>query len=208
MKLITKSEQAVARLNSLLPLSERKNNLDASVRRIYMRLIQQLAYQGSVQQDMDAEVLNELVQLDLVTCDPQTGNIDGAYPFTHRNTPHRLIYNEVDIHAMCAVDALAVAAVFSFRVKILSQCALSQENIIIIQNGVRVEKASPSLDIHVGVSWQSPGSCAAENLCVDMVFLQNRETAVQWQSRFTDSDIFTLDEAIDFARDYFEPLLK
>ncbi len=203
-----RAENAIERLNTLLPLAQRKQQLDEESLTAYRKIMQQLAFYGRINDKFETDIINKLSGQDLIVIDEKTGKIKGAYPFSLQQTAHHLVYNEVNIYAMCALDALAVSAVYGFRMKITSQCGLTETPITIILNGDSTEKVSPFNDVQLGVQWQDPGSCAADNLCLQMVFLKDRKTAEQWQSRFAGSDIFTLDEAIYFAGEYFKPLLK
>ena len=132
----------------------------------------------------------------------------GAYPFTTEKTPHTVEISGVKTYAMCAVDALSISPMFDSEVTIESRCQVSGAPIRIRQFQMEILEAQPSLHVHVGVRWQSTRGCAAHSLCMEMVFVCDRETAVKWQSEDRENtSIFTLSEAIEFGAGFFLPLV-
>jgi mercuric reductase len=110
---------------------------------------------------------------------------------------------------MCAVDALAIAAMFSTETLIQSSCQVSGEPVSIHQKGKEVLEAVPSAGVRVGVRWQRVVDCAAHVLCRQMVFLRDQDTALDWLNADPLSkEVFTLQEAIEFGEAFFLPLLE
>ena len=61
---------------------------------------------------------------------------------------------------------------------------------------------------YVGIRWQSTSGCAAQSLCLEMVFLADRATAESWrQDDPGNIDVFTLRDAVAFGAAFFRPLL-
>jgi hypothetical protein len=66
--------------------------------------------------------LAALAREDLVHCDPATGTILVAYPFSGRPTEHRVcIDGREEVFAMCAIDALGIAPMLEQPIEIVSR---------------------------------------------------------------------------------------
>lgn len=212
---------AVSRLTATLPLKPRQQQLEPALATLHRDILYAFVEQGRplTREEMgrimggedtgiDA-ALARLSQDDLVVLDGLQKRVVGAYPVTVEETPHQIKINGNTIHAMCALDAVSVSPMFEREVVINSRCHLSGMPIQIRQRGKQVLAIQPASDVHVGVRWQSTCGCAAHNLCMEMVFLKDRETAKQWQGDDNENiSIFTLTEAIEFGARYFIPLLK
>jgi hypothetical protein len=156
-----------------------------------------------------AALLERLGRDDLVVLDAGSREPLGAYPMTAEPTPHFLTVNGRQVNAMCAVDALAVGAMFDAEVTIDSRCHVTGAPIRIRQSGHRILAAEPGTDVRVGVRWQTPEGPAAHSLCLEMVFLRDGEVAAQWQGLDAENiSLFTLDEAVDFGARFFLPLFE
>lgn len=196
------------RLNTLLPLLERKKKLTKKCRETHSNILNAFAQTTLVENDYDPELLDMLAAQDLIVFDKDNKIISGAYPFSQKETPHQIYINNEKIYAMCAFDAVAISPVFNIKTKIISNCYLTQEKVVIKQSGNQLEKVTPTADVHIGIRWQTPGSCAAQSLCMEMVFLLDNKVANQWRDNNADKDIYCLDEAIAFATSYFKPLVS
>jgi hypothetical protein len=84
--------------------------------------------------------LSNMASQDLVQRDPATGRIRAAYPFSGVPTPHRVTLfaiqsgepkdqRDVQVFAMCALDALGIPLMLGRSAEIVSQDALSGEPI-------------------------------------------------------------------------------
>lgn len=200
-------EVALEKLNSLLPLVERKRNLDAEHQIAHRNILNSFARYGKVDNNIEPSILNLLYENDLIVLDDDK-NIVGAYPFSLRKTAHHISNENIDIFAMCAFDAVSIAPVFNEKIKTVSHCHITNEKIEIQQDSNKLIKVYPSEDIHIGIRWQSAGICAADNLCMEMVFLLNKDVALQWSRGDENFSIYSLADAIDFAVSYFKPLLQ
>lgn len=197
---------ALKKLNELLPLKERQIKLNSKLYNLHQKILYSFALDGKSLDDVDQLSLNELTSNDLIVLDDKN-NIVGSYPFSIKKTVHRVFNDSIDLYAMCAFDAISIAPVFNINTNIVSQCHISKEEINIIQNGNEIKNVTPSKNIYVGIRWQSAGVCAAENLCMEMVFLKDREKAMQWKGSEDSFSIFNLKDAIEFSIKYFKPLL-
>ncbi len=209
-------QQAVARLQSLLPLTQRLSEQSKPAKGVHRAILCEFARSGAVP-GVDAlerlarprrldELLASLTAADLIVRTP-AGAVVGAYPFTLEHTAHRLILPAATVNAMCAVDALAVAPVFDCAVATASACAVTGAAIEVRQHGRRLMGVSPTQPL-VGVGWRKPHSCAAHSLCRDMIFLRDDEVAASWVKSDPQSRaLYSLEEAIAIGAAFFAPLL-
>lgn len=117
----------------------------------------------------EAEVRDSLLRLrerDLVVLDAHSEIIEGAYPFTERDTGHRVRIDGQTVNAMCAVDALGIGDMSGCNVEIDSRCRSCGAPVRITtrENGRALEEARP----HTTVVWlglRYEGGCAARSLC-------------------------------------------
>ncbi|MFH0995854.1 MAG: alkylmercury lyase family protein [Pseudomonadota bacterium] len=211
--------EAVERLNQLLPLKLRQEQLPTDLRAVHRGILNGfVSYGRPLNRDEISVLLNttdietglkQLLEDDLVVLGSDGKHVLGAYPMTSEKTAHRLTVNQVTVNAMCALDALSVSPMFGHEVTINSQCCVTGDPIVIRQKNRRILEAKPSADVHVGVRWQSTCGCAAHSLCTEMVFLRDKIVAGTWQGCNADACwIFPLPEAVEFGAAFFTPLMK
>jgi mercuric reductase len=210
---------AVQRLNDQLPLKLRQTALPPELANVHRVTLASLANQGrppnreELQEllaggDVDA-ALTRLANDDLIVLDSTGTEIAGAYPMTTETTPHHLRVNRQPVNAMCALDSLSVGPMFNAEVEISSRCHVTGTAITIHMQGETLLEVSPSPDVHVGVRWQNPSACAAHSMCLEMVFLKDLPTALEWQAGDTENtSLFSLQDAIAFGAGFFTPLLQ
>ena len=151
--------------------------------------------------------LAHLGEVDLVVLSENRREILGAYPVTTENTPHLVCVGGRTIHAMCALDALSVGPMFEVPLMIESHCRVTGAEIHIELDGERIIAARPP-SVRVGVRWQAPSGSAAHSLCMEMVFLQDEESAGRWHGGDLENhSLFNLEQALAFGGRYFRPLL-
>lgn len=211
-------KQALFRLNALLPLAERQAALDAPLQRLHRNTLKLFVELGRAPRSdelaADTRInavraaLERLRDNDLIVLD-RDGEVTGAYPFSAEATPHRVLVDDREVHAMCAVDALAISPMFHLPVVIESRCHVSEQAIRLCQNGASIDPQRSSQGVYVGIGWRSPGCCAAHSLCREMVFFASRALALEWQSGQVDiRSVFSLNEAIRLGMAFFLPLLE
>ncbi|MEJ2686570.1 MAG: organomercurial lyase [Gammaproteobacteria bacterium] len=207
----------LARLNGVLPLAARQRALAPATRELHRAVLSGFATRGhppsrAVLQarDPDADLdglLAALAGQDLIVLGPD-GEIAGAYPMTTEATPHRVQVNGHWIHAMCALDALAVAPMYDTATRVESTCHVTGTPVVLKQSAGTIVEASPCADIRLGIRWQDTGGCAAHSLCRDLVFLADPDIAAGWAgtdpSRYS---LFTLPQAAALASAFFRPLV-
>ena len=201
-------EVGLEKLNSILPLKERQQSLEPEARKIHREILNSFAANGKASEDIDPGILKILESNDQVVLDESKTKVIGAYPFSLKMTAHRIYNDQIDLYAMCAFDAIAIAPVFNVNINVESHCYVTNEPIEIIQHADKVISVKPSEDIYIGIRWQSAGSCAAESLCMEMLYLKDEATAKQWQGGKEDYSIYPLPDAIEFATRYFKPLIS
>jgi mercuric reductase len=228
--------QALRRLHDILPLKERQDSLEKPLRDLHHAILRSFRDRGraltreeiaaflggdeaaaravAMLGSFDLVIRNELVLRDantnqLVVFDAKGGEVVGAYPMTSEPTAHKVTIGAHTLYAVCAVDALAIAAMFSIETLIDSRCHVTGEPVSIHQRGKSIVEARPSDAVQVGVRWQRLVDCAAHVLCRQMVFLKDRATAFAWlQADPLSKEVFTLEEAIEFGDAFFRPLLE
>jgi mercuric reductase len=215
----TSISNAVQRLNEQLPLKARQQALPPELASVHRATLSSLARQGRPPNreelgellgngDIDA-ALARLANDDLVVLNPACTGIAGAYPMTTEETPHHLKVNKQPVNAMCALDSLSVGPMFDAEVEISSRCHVTGTPITLHMQGETLQEVSPSPEVHVGVRWQNPSACAAHSMCLEMVFLQDQTTALEWQAGDTENtSLFNLQDAIAFGAGFFTPLLQ
>lgn len=211
---------ALERLNALLPLKQRQDSLPIDLKRIHQQILRSFALESvAPTTEQLAKVLNDggdlaaalqtLAEKDLIVLNGLGNAVAGAYPMTTEQTPHKVSIDKHSIYAMCALDAVSIAPMFETRVMINSVCHVTGESIQIHQNANGILDAQPSLDVMIGIRWQTPWGHAAHSLCTEMVFLKDKATAGKWQHGDVDYiSVLTLDKAIDVGKRFFLPLLE
>ena len=201
-------DTALDKLNSLLPLVKRQKNLKPEYRILHREILDSFSCHGKAPDNIEQSALKILEDNDLIVLDDEEQQIVGAYPFSLKKTAHHIFNDNIDIYAMCAFDAVAIAPVFNIKLNTISHCHVTNERIEISQDSTELLTAKPSTGIFIGIRWQFPGICAADILCMEMVFLKDKNIALQWQGRNKSHSVFPLHDAIVFSINYFKPLLN
>ncbi|MGF1644207.1 MAG: alkylmercury lyase family protein [Thiotrichales bacterium] len=210
-------DNSLLRLNELLPLKARQDQLSPTLKALHQAVITSLVTRGRApsRSDVAAQVGEDQVDAalarlgadDLVVLSADRREILGAYPVTTENTPHEVRVNDQRIHAMCALDALSVGPMYNVPVAIHSRCRVTGATIEIQQDAERIVEASPTAT-RVGVRWQAPLGSAAHSLCMEMVFLGDDAAAQTWHGGDLEyHSVYTLEQAVEFGARYFRPLL-
>ena len=211
-------KQAVDKLNDLLPLAARQQQLDAELTTLHKAILGTFVEQGRplpiteaasyLSQHSVEQAFQLLAQNDLIVLDVEQQMVMGAYPLTYEVTPHVVEVNGHAINAMCALDALSVAPMFEVETTVKSSCAISGTPILIHMQGEQITSVEKGDDLYVGIRWQAPCGAAAHSLCRDMVFLFGLEAAEKWQQRSDiEGSMFNLPTAVAIGSAFFRPLL-
>jgi mercuric reductase len=112
---------------------------------------------------------------------------------------------------MCALDALAVSPMFGMQTQINSQCRVSSDPVHIVQSGKKIDNLNEVKDTQFGIAWGASNKhvCVADSLCMEMMFLRDTHVANQWLDEDPENrETFTLSEAVEFADQFFTPLMS
>ena len=212
----TNVENAVKRLNKMLPLAERQQSLDSELGNVYQNILYSYVQRGtSMNRDEIArqvsnidDALKILKDNDMVVFD-SSGEPVGAYPFTMEPREHEVTVNSHRVHCMCALDALAVSPMFGMETTIDSRCHVTGEAIDIQQRNREILNSDNNSAVFFGISWNAAANnCCAASLCTEMLFLKGKQVAAQWQADDAENrEIFNLGDAVDFAAEFFVPLM-
>lgn len=126
---------ALARLRALFPLEARLLAASATTRKVYAQVLAQwLQTPPPIASAFDADALAQLLGFDAVVVEDQGL---GCYPFsTNTDRPRVTMGNRV-VHAMCAIDALAIARLARTRTRITAECMICAAPIALVveENG-------------------------------------------------------------------------
>lgn len=156
-------------------------------------------------------ILASLRARDLVVLDADGERIVGAYPFTDRDTGHRVRLGDRSLNAMCAIDALGAGAMYGRDVDIRSRCRFCDAPIMITtgDRGRAIEAVDPaSAIVWSGVRYGD--GCAASSLCTVIAFFCDDTHLQSWRAeRYPKSPGFhlSIDEAQEVGRAIFGPSL-
>lgn len=207
---------AIQRLNTIFPLQKNQQTLNKSIRDLHQAVLRSYVEQGRSLNRAEManyvddfnEAVTILKQNDLVVFDNK-GEPIGAYPFTMEQRKHQVTVNNHTVHCMCALDALAVSPMFNLPTHISTRCEVSSIPISINQHGKEMRSSDQRL--FFGINWNaaSTAACCADSLCTEMIFLAGDEIANNWLTENSDQrEIFTLQQAVNFAAGFFMPLLS
>ncbi len=212
-----KLDKALNRLQRILPLKARQDACGTPVKELHQSILRSFVDKGRIltREEMTRHVsdvddaVSLLQEKDMVTFSAD-GTPVGAYPFTMETREHVVRVNGHQVHAMCALDALAVSPMFAVDTQVDSRCRVTGEPVCVKQSLTTILNPDETRDIHFGIIWgaESTDSCVADSLCMEMMFLRDAETAREWrQSDPNNREIFTLQEAVEFGDRFFTPLL-
>jgi hypothetical protein len=173
-------------------------------------LLQEIGEETGLSPENLRTLVADLEAHDLLGSDPSADLVLYAYPFTDNQTVHRVRLRGRKLHAVCAIDALGIAAMFGTDVVIESSCRVCGGGIEIgtARNGKVLSHARP-----VGaVVWYdlAYSGCAAVSCCQSIAFFCSEPELQQWvstQNPQCRGYRLTLDEALQVGRALFEPVL-
>jgi hypothetical protein len=199
----------------------RRDRLELKERTLYREVL--LAFAGAEPPTRDAlaalageldlklaAALARFEELDLLRTDADTGQIVAAYPFSGRPTAHRLeLPGGRKAYAMCAVDALGVAAMLGAPVRVHSRDPISDEEIVVDVPPEGEARWSPEAAVvYVG---GRDGEQSISDLCCPFVnFFASDETARQYVGDHPDltGAIVGVPYALARGRTIFEEALR
>ncbi|ABS68140.1 mercury(II) reductase [Hephaestia caeni] len=154
-------------------------------------------------------LLQDLRRRDLVVLDGD--KIVGAYPFTDRDTGHRVTLDGRTLNAMCAVDALGIGAMTGHDIAIASSCRYCGAPIRIAtrDRGRALAQVEPRTAF-VWLSVRYEGACAANSLCAATSFFCSDDHLAAWRQERRSAEPgfrLSIEEALEAGRAIFGPSL-
>ncbi len=155
-----------------------------------------------------AAVVERLARRDIVALNDTDRAIAGAYPFTDRQSGHRVHVGATTVNAMCAIDALGIGAMSNLDVTTDSACAGCGAPVQVAtrDRGRALEVVSPA-DAVVWLGLAYEDGCAANSLCRGINFYcsdDHLEANVQGDGA---GHRLSLGEALEAGRAIFTPML-
>jgi alkylmercury lyase len=173
--------------------------------------IADLAATVDIAVDKLVALLNDLESRDLIGLDRAPERIRLAYPFTEAETEHRVELNGRTLRALCAIDALGVAAMYGFDTAITSPCRHCGEIVHVKTAAAGRELASvyPS-DSIVWYDFAYDSSAAA-SCCPSIAFFCSPSHLQLWQEAPANPRVgvgLSMGEALEVGRAIFGPILS
>lgn len=168
-----------------------------------------LAERAELSETAIRPLLADLRRRDLVVLDDE--RIVGAYPFTDRDTGHRVTLGRRVVNAMCAVDALGIGAMTDRDIAIASPCRHCGAPIRIStrERGRALSDVEPSTAV-MWLSVRYEGGCAASSLCAITAFFCSDEHLSAWRSGPSANQPgfrLAIEEGLEAGRALFGPSL-
>ncbi len=211
------TEQALNQLNTVLPLKARQESCRPEIKALHQAILQSFVTNGRIltRAEMAQQVSNldeaiTVLQSNDMVVFAEDGEPVGAYPFTMEKREHQILVNGHQVHAMCALDALAISPMFGMDTIITSQCRVTSDPVTIQQSGQTIKNMDTAGNVYFGIVWGAAdgSSCCADSLCMEMIFLRDGDVAQDWLAEDAENrEIFTLQESVEFAERFFVPLL-
>ena len=173
--------------------------------------LEQLSDMTGLAPDDVTGLLSDLQRRDIVVLDKAGETITGAYPFTERDTEHRVVFGEVELNAMCAIDALGAGAMYGRDTNINSSCRHCSASIHVRTGdaGSTIEAYSPETAV-VWSGIQFTEGCSADTMCTVMAFFCSDDHLQTWRTdnaEGIDGYRLTMDEGFQAGKAIFMPLL-
>jgi hypothetical protein len=156
------------------------------------------------------DAFDKLAREDLVHRDASTGEIAVAYPFSGRQTAHRVRIgrrNEVD--AMCAIDALGISFMLGEPTEVVSRDLLTGEEVRIwVDPGGAVRWQPEGAAVFAGSDrCEGPASAVC---CAFVNFFASRENAERYvrETPAVGGEVLSIPEAVEAGRIVFGGLLR
>lgn len=207
-----KVAEALSALMTEARLAARWGGLSRASRQAHQMILQTFLANGAPPpiSEFSAETLADLGRRDLVHV--RDGQIALAYPFSTRPTDFQVHVGGVQVHAICAVDALGTAAMARRPAEVACICPTCRSGVSmsISPDGLTVEQASrPDPLVWVGV--KDVGTCAADSQCKSMLLFCSTEHLDTWKRSQTPSargfDL-SLAQGVHLGAAIFRPFLQ
>jgi hypothetical protein len=152
-------------------------------------------------------VVRRLHDLDAIRLAPD-GTIAVAYPFSATPTRHLVrIGNQIDVYAMCAIDALGIAAMLGQDTAITSVDVSSGQSVIVNTTGERTVWEPADAVVFIGA--ERDGGPSADYCCDYVNFFTDTAAAEAWSNNHPQvhGQVLSQTEAEQLGIRLFQPLL-
>ncbi|MGH3757688.1 alkylmercury lyase family protein [Actinophytocola sp.] len=155
---------------------------------------------------LDARVLGRLHDADVIRLGPD-GRIRVAYPFSAVPTRHRVqLPSGVEVHAMCAIDALGLPAMLGVDATIATTDPVTGQSITVTVAARQSTWEPPGAVVFV--SAQAGAGPSADTCCAQLNMFTSLETAEQWaRTHGVAGEILNQVDAEQLGRQNFGDLL-
>ncbi|MBC9001728.1 alkylmercury lyase family protein [Micromonospora aurantiaca (nom. illeg.)] len=196
----------------------RAEQLPDSLRQVHRATLRHFAATGTAPTDSDiragvnapdldtAAALRELARKDLVAVD-SAGRLVAAYPFSPTPTPHVVSLGDVEVFAMCAIDALGMPFMLGTDATITSADPHTGQPVrVTITHGAATYQPAEAVIVYAatGDVGRSVDTC-----CSTINFFTSASNAQAWINAHPNlaATVLDQDQAVTLGRDIFEPLL-
>ncbi len=171
----------------------------------------ELAAVANIALDRLTDLLAELDGRDLIRFERAAERIRWAYPFTEASTGHCVELNGRTLRALCAIDALGVAAMYGADTTITSPCRHCGRTVSVTTTALgRVLADVHPSDAKVWYDFAYKGRAAA-SCCLSIAFFCSAAHLQSWQDSSQDPRVgiaLSMDEALELGRAIFGPVLS
>jgi hypothetical protein len=156
--------------------------------------------------ELDARLLARLHDADVIRLGPD-GRIRVAYPFSAEPTRHRVrLASGVEVHAMCAIDALGLPAMLGTDAVITTTDPVTDAQISVTATPEQSTWEPP--DAVVFVSARTEAGPSADTCCAQLNMFTSRPSAEQWaRTHHVAGEILNQVDAERLGRQIFGDLL-
>jgi len=187
----------VAHLRREFPLQARIEATDPATRSAYAMVLQAWLHNGTAPKPhvIPLHSLNKLVELDALV-ESESGL--GCYPFSAIETGIRVDYGVHQVHAMCAIDALAIPFLVNTAATIIATCSVCDLPVRVQTDAVgQITQVVPA---NVQVAYRKLAQehvLCCNDLCPGIVFVCSACIAGDAE------DSLSIDDAAEVGRQFF-----
>ncbi|RZU78063.1 alkylmercury lyase-like protein [Micromonospora kangleipakensis] len=196
----------------------RAEQLPDRLRQVHRAILRHFAATGTAPTDADiraavngedldtAQALRELAREDLVAVD-SAGRLVAAYPFSPTPTPHVVSLGDIQVFAMCAIDALGMPFMLDTEATITSADPHTRQPVrVTITNGAATYQPAEAVIVYAATG---DGGRSVDTCCSTINFFTSASNAQAWITAHPGlaATILDQDQAVTLGRDIFEPLL-
>lgn len=174
----------------------RESRVSPAAHQLYRELIDGFLATGNVQGSGNIDLLRELAGEDWLALD-EDGRVMVLYPFSLTPTGIEVTVDGTERQAMCAIDALGIAAMLDAEVRVRTTCSLSGAP---LQIGIDASGSVSSTPDGAVVLRRRQGGAAHLSRCAATRFFRSAADAEQWHA----GDGEDGDEVLSLAEAYRE----